>query len=216
MRALVSLFLLTALPLAGASAQPANGAPQSSTTTAEDVTEAAPQISRGQDRGLAQDQLSSARSPQQPLTQVSRSARNASAPQPLSDPSAGRTAAVEPVTGKDRCDPARLPQMRSKLCKDVIEGRANDFQRQSATELSPEQRLLLTRELQGAGRDVANATQRLGKTGETDDNLEMGIAATVLKQGAPPAKTETETNPKIDAATQAIINAILVNPGTPH
>jgi hypothetical protein len=64
--------------------------------------------------------------------------------------------------------------------------------------------------------DVANATQRLGKNGTSDDPLELGIASTVLNQNPPPTTPSKETDPKIDAATQAIINAILVNQTTPH
>jgi hypothetical protein len=134
----------------------------------------------------------------------------------LSSPSAGRTGAIEAVAGKDRCDPAIISAKRTTVCKEVIESRAGEFARPNATQLSPEQRLLLTRELQGAGQNVANATHRLAESGETDDQLEMGIAATVLQQNKPPSKPDTETDPKIDAATQAIINAILVNQAAPH
>jgi hypothetical protein len=217
MRAVRGLMLAAAfLGPPAASAQELAGSAQPPTATADDPTEAAPQISRTRDRGLVEEQVSRGGAAHESVSQIGRPGRNAQAPQPLSDRSAGRTAAVEPVGGKDRCDPAVPRKEAAKTCKDVIETRASDFQRRDPTELSPEQRLLLTREIQGGGQDVANATQRLGRNGQTDDPLEMGIAATVLNRNQVPPATEKETDPKIDAATQAIINAILVNPTTPH
>jgi len=214
MRRMASVLLATALPLASARAEQEPAHAQSA--PAEDRTEAAPQISNPHDRDLSADQLSAGPAARQPVTQITRALPTAQAPEPLSQPSAGRTGAVERVQGNDRCDPAVPTAKRTKICNDVIEARANEFQRRKAAELSPEQRLLLTRQLQGGGDDVANATQRLGRNGETDDPLELGIAATVLNRNQPPQNEDQGSNPQIDAATQAIVNAILVNQITPH
>ena len=151
----------------------------------------------------------------QPVTQISGSVRTAQPPQALSEPSAGRTGSVEPVGGKDRCDPQSAKEQASKFCSGVIETRANDYARRANRAVARAEAAAHSRN-PGRRQDVANATQRLGKSGTSDDPLEMGIAATVLNQNPPPPAPEKETDPKIDAATQAIINAILVNQSTPH
>ena len=215
-RALPALLIAVAIPLAQAAGAQTILEPPVATTPAADSTEAAPQISTPHDRRLVEDQVTAGSPAHQPVAQFGGAVRKAQPPQALSEPAAGRTGSVEAVGGKDRCDPQAAKAKQSKICSGVIETRANDYARAGTTELSPEQKLLLTREIQGGGQDVANATQRLGKSGASDDPLEMGIAATVLNQNQPPPAPEKETDPKIDAATQAIINAILVNQTTPH
>ena len=178
--------------------------------------EAAPQISSSGDRGLVEEQLSSQQVVRQPVAQIATVPKNAAPLQATSDPKVGRTGVAAEIGGKDRCDPALPAAKRTRACNDVIETRAAEFERANKTELTPEQRLLLTREIQGAGPDVANATQHVAKTGQTDDQLEMGIAATVINQNQPPAKPEPGTDPKIDPQTQAIINSVLANQQPPH
>lgn len=218
MRMLPRLLMLAALPLAQAVvAQTLPAEPQAAAAPAEDLTEAAPQISTPRDKGLVEEQVSPAGTLHQGVAQIARTAPTAQPPQPLSDRSQGRTAAIEAVKGKDRCDPQADKDKRTKICSDVIESRADEFRRPTPTELSPEQRLLLARQIEGGGKTVADATRRLADTGTSENDVEtMGIAATVLQQSQPPAKPDKETDPKIDAATQAIINAILVNPSTPQ
>lgn len=218
MKTLVSLVALGALPVgSGAAAQSIDAVAQVRELSRANATDSPSQISAPRDKLTSEDQLTPRRTVQQPISQIGASKRTAQGPQSLSTRSDGRPAPVEHIAGKDRCDTALPPEKRTKLCNNVIETRASDFERRDPTELSPEQRLLLAREIQGAGNDVANATQRLGKDAETDDPLELGIAATVLNQNSAGAKAADDNKgPKIDAATQAIINAIVVNQTTPH
>ena len=136
--------------------------------------------------------------------QISNNAPSAQPPQPLSQPAEGRTSNVEAVAGKDRCDPAVPKEKRSAECRKVIETRAGEYSRPDPTALSPEQKLLLTQEIQGAGDDVANATRRLAVSGEPDNSTEAGIASIVLEQAKPPPKKE-EQDPA-DAAAEAVMN----------
>ena len=192
-----------------ASAQPFDTQVQTTAAPAESRVEAAPQISTPADKGLAEEQISTARSRREAVGQITRVVRSAQAPEALSDRSAGRTGAVEPVTGKDRCDPRASTDKRIKICSDVIESCADEFRRPMPTDLSPEQRLLLTRQIEGGGKTVADATRRLADTGDTGNDLEkMGIASIVLAPPEPAPKPQKPTDPTLDAATQAIIQAV--------
>ena len=198
-----SALLLTGVLIAGvAGAQ-----------SAPDLTEAAPQISSKTDRG-AVEQLSRPKV-SEPLPQVAPTLRSTQTSQTLEDRTAGRTAATAPVGGADRCDPATASEKQSKLCREVIETRAREFQRRAPTELTPEQKLLLAREIEGGGSDVADASRRLASTGEADDTTaSLGIAWIVLKQNDAPPPPSKDKEPVIDSATQAIINAIVANAPT--
>ncbi len=209
--------LASAALLAGAAvAQPASDIPQvsdqSNSVAAEEatpalITEAPQQISSNSDDSTAQTQLTSARASRPESNQLSSVARTVQPPPPLSRPSDGRTAAVERVEGKDRCDSAIPAAKQTEDCKKVLETRADDYARPAPQELSPEQRLLLDQQLQGAGEPLADATHRLATSGTPDNSTDsMGIAAIVLKQGQP---GPSDKDKKEDPATQATVDAIV-------
>lgn len=178
------------------------------------ATEAAPpaQISRTADSVAGEQQLTTDRASRQQPSQVSRGTRSSEASQPLSRPSEGRTAAVDKVQGDDRCDPAIPAAKRPARCKQVIEARADEFTKSDPTELSPEQKLLLRKEREAAGDDVADATKRLARSGATNDSLTaMGIASIVLNQQQQ-RKDEKPDDPEAEAATEAIINFLSLTP----
>lgn len=155
-------------------------------------------------------QLSGTAASSAPTRQVSTAPRDARPPQPLSRPSEGRTAAVEAVSGKDRCDAARADENR-KQCADVIENRAAQFSRREAPVLSPEQKLLADQQTRESAADFEQAARRLAKSGQTDNSLEsLGVASVVLASpGEPPKKAENPDDPAQSEAAQALINAIV-------
>ena len=212
--------LASAALLAGAAiAQPAPDIPQVSEqsksvaadeATPAPTTEAPQQISSRTDDSTAQTQLTSARASRPEASQLSSAVRTVQPPPALSRPSDGRTAAIERVEGKDRCDPAIPAAKQTEDCKKVLESRADDYARPAPQELSPEQRLLLDQQLQGAGEPLADATHRLATSGVTDNSTDsMGIAAIVLKQGeTQPSDKDKKEDPATQAAVQAIVQFV--------
>lgn len=211
-----------AMPVS-ALAQTAATVPQVSTTNASRMIETPPsersgrapkQLSKTSESSVREKQLTSTKASQSAPRQVGPAIRNALPPQPLSVPSQGRTAAVEHVKGSDRCDPALPARQQPPACADVIEGRAAEFARPEPVELSPEQRLLLEQELQGAGENVADATRRLATSGQPDSAEAMGIASIVLDRQVTARKPDE--NPADDAAAKAIIDFLAVTPLPPQ
>lgn len=210
--------------LAGAAiAQPASDVPQipdQSKSVATDeatpalTTEAPQQISSRNDDSTAQTQLTNARASRQEASQLSSGVRTVQAAPPLSRPSDGRTAAIDRVEGKDRCDAAIPANKQTEDCKKVLETRADDYARPAPQELSPEQRLLLDQQLQGAGEPLADATHRLATSGVPDNSTDsMGIAAIVLKQSEPqPSDKDKKQDPATEAAVQAIVQFVTQTP----
>ena len=178
------------------------------------TTEAPQQISSKSDNSTSETQLTSAHASRPEANQLSSAARTVQPPPPLSRPSDGRTAAVERLEGKDRCDAAIPADKQTDECKKVLETRADDYARPAPQELSPEQRLLLDQQLQGAGEPLADATHRLATSGVSDSSTEsMGIAAIVLKQGATqPADKDKQEDPATQAAVQAIVDFVTQTP----
>src|SRR3546814_10365041 len=78
-------------------------------------------------------------------------------------PSDGRTGAVTPVTGEDRCDAAKQDKdkARQEACAKVIETRAAEFTRPDPTILSPEQRLLVDQRLRERSEEHTSELQSL-------------------------------------------------------
>jgi hypothetical protein len=171
------------------------------------------QISAPADSSAREQQLTTGPASHQPPSQVAKGQRTAEPSQPLSLPADGRTAAVDRVQGKDRCDPATPAAKRSPECSQVIEARADEYSRPEPTELSPEQKLLLREEREGAGEDVADATKRLATSGETSDSLTaMGIASIVLDQQQQQRKEQKPGDADAEAATQAMVNFLSLTP----
>jgi hypothetical protein len=177
---------------------------------AQRTAQALQQLSSGDDSRPAERQVTAAGSSNEQPSQVATRTRNAQPPQPLSTPQQGRTAAVDPVHGHDRCDPADSKQSKTLQCRKVIENRAAEYTRPSPTRLSPEQKLLIDQQLLASEASLAGATHRLATSGNVDQSLEtMGIASVVLDQSSKPKDPEKkEDDPKSDAAVQAILTIL--------
>jgi hypothetical protein len=152
-------------------------------------------------------QLSTGRPTAQAPVQLSSGPPTAQGPESLSTRAEGRPSGVERLKGSDRCDAAIPKDKQSDACKKVIESRAEEYARAQAPEPSPEQRLLLDQQMNGAGEAITDATRRLAKSGEPDGSTaEMGIASIVLDQSAP---APAPPKPAEDPTTQAAVNAIV-------
>lgn len=144
--------------------------------------------------------------------QVSTGGRSSVASTPLSRPSEGRTAAaVDRLTGVDRCDPPHRDASAIKACVLVIEKRAAEFTPREASPLSPEQRILMEQQRRSDASDSKGAARRLANSGTGSDLPELqGIAALVLQ--APP-EPDTVAKPIDDQngldAAAAIVNGVL-------
>jgi hypothetical protein len=164
------------------------------------------QLSTGDDSRPAERQVTPSGSSNEQPSQVATRTRNPQPPQPLSTPEEGRTAAIDPVHGHDRCDPADQKQSKTLQCRKVIENRAAEYVRPSPTRLSPEQKLMVDQQLQA--REVA--ARRLANSGQVDGSIEgMGIASIVLDQST--KQNEPEKKPpeaQSDAAVQAIMTIL--------
>lgn len=164
-------------------------------------------------QGQAQEpQLTSeGRSVRTPL-QLYQGGRTALPSQALSRPSEGRTAAVAPVGGTDRCDEVATNAADRAACAHVIETRSAEFERPDPVTLSPEQRLLVEQRL----REVP-ASRRLASTGLDPNSLEEQAVASLTLRPTPPDerdKPEDERSAS-EAAAAALVNAIVNGPGQP-
>lgn len=170
---------------------------------AQATSEAPAQISAAQDSGPEQVQLTAAATSLDEPSQVARRSRNPQPPEPLSIPAQGRTAAIDPVTGHDHCDPAEGSEKGSLKCKSVIENRAAEFRKPPTTQLSPEQKLMIDQQL----RAEESASQRLAQSGKSQNNLDsMGIASVVLNQRN---TGDEEKKAKQDEQSQAAVQALI-------
>lgn len=223
MRAVTLLAMLT-FASAAALAQPAPDTQKSddappagaAASQAAQTTDAPDQISTAAESTPVEAQLTSDRaSHQQPVAQLSTATPSAQPPEPLSRPAEGRTAAVEAVTGADRCDPAIPKDKQSDVCQKVIESRADEYTRPAATELSPEQKLLLAQQWGTNAADALDAANRLARSGTPDNSSDaLGVASIVLQQSQSPAPDDKkkDDNPATDAAVQAIVQALTQAP----
>jgi hypothetical protein len=161
------------------------------------------QLSTGDDSRPAERQVTPSGTSNEQPSQVATRSRNPQPPQPLSTPEEGRTAAVDPVHGHDRCDAADAKQSKTLQCRKVIENRAAEYVRPSPTRLSPEQKLMVDQQLQAR----EEAVRRLANSGQVDGSIEgMGIASIVLDQST--KQKEPEKKPP-DAPSDAAVQAIL-------
>lgn len=187
----------------------ARGPIESSFSAAPKTGEAPPQLTRARQGASTPEQLSKRERSAASGPQLAAGKRSASAPEPLSSAKDGRTAAVERVEGKDRCDPATAKgRPLPRACAAVIERRAAQFGRAATPVLSPEQRILIgDRALQQAGID--GAARRLAISGEDAKSEEaQGLASVVLTAPPEPRKPE-EKDPALGEAEAAIVNAVL-------
>ena len=219
-----AILLFSTLPASVAVAQPAPDVPQVAdpseavdlgTPPASRPFEAPTQISDDAESIAAETQLTSARASHQQTPQLTNGAPTAQAPEALSHPAEGRTAAVERVAGKDRCDPAIPKEKQSDECERIIENRADEYQRPSPTELSPEQKLLLAQQWGPGAADAAEAANRLARAGSPDKSTDsLGIASIVLQQSQPtvPDDKKQEEDPANNPAVQAIIQLVTQTP----
>lgn len=218
MRALAALILIGFWPAAAAS-QDRTGAAQIPAVAAtavppaqpaEATSEAPPQISGGQDSAPDQAQLTAPATSSEQPAQVAKRSRDPQSSEPLSTPEQGRTAAVERVSGHDKCDPAEGSEKRTLECRKIIENRAAEYRRPPPTQLSPEQKLMIDQQL----RAEADATQRLSQSGDPQNHLDsMAIASVVLSQRdeADEAKKK-EQDQQNQAAVQALITVLQSTP----
>lgn len=225
MRARLAFLALSFAPFVGAQAQDVTAIPQIMSAAPGDT--APEQIQQQQRLGETQSQLSGAadsRLHQRQLTtvgesdertaQVSSGPRNAQAPDPLSTPEQGRTAAIAAVEGKDRCDPANAADKKLPECKHVIETRSAEFTRASPTELSPEQKLLIDQQMLARESDLLTVTRRLASSGDPNSIQGMGVASVVLTQNRPEEPKKPDHDAQTDAAIQAIVTVLGIQP--PH
>jgi hypothetical protein len=171
-----------------------------------------PQLTSGSESMAPAAQLTKeGRSVPQPM-QLYRGGRTAQPSQPLSRPSDGRTATVDPVGGKDRCDPAS-DRALGKKCAGVIENRSAEFARKEPQPLSPEQRIIAEQQSRDQAQTVGSAAKRLAVTGEDADSIEaQGVASVVLRKPPEEPRDKPRTEPLAADQLQAIVNAI-VGPG---
>lgn len=213
------LVLFAAVPLTAAAGQDRVDVTQITTSPAliapaepvpDKMAQPPQQLSTGADSRPAERQVTPAGTSNEQTSQVATRTRNAQPPQPLSSPDQGRTGAIDPVHGHDRCDPADDKQSKTLQCRKVIENRAAEYVRPSPTRLSPEQKLLADQQLQAR----EEALRRLASSGEVDGSMEgMGIAAIVLDQST--KRNEPEKKPpdaQSDAAVQAIMTVLTQSP----
>ena len=175
-------------------------------------TAPSPQLTSGSESRAPAPQLTKeSRTAPQP-TQLYKGGRTAQPSQPLSRPSDGRTAAVDRVGGKDRCDPASDRAPRDK-CAEVIENRSAEFARKEPQPLSPEQRIIAEQQSRERALTVDSAARRLAVSGEDADSIEaQGVASVVLRRPPEETRNKPKDQPLAADQLQAIVNAI-VGPG---
>lgn len=141
-------------------------------------------------------------------SQVYRGARTAAPSEALSRPADGRTGAVAPVQGRDRCDPEARPASSSSMCANVIETRSEQFRRADPALLSPEQRLLVEQRTREGSS--ASAVRRIA-SGTVDPNSveDQAIAAITLDNLASPPPPPAEPKKELPTGADSLINAIV-------
>ena len=226
MRARLAFLALTFAPFAGAQAQdvtaipqimsaaPGDTAPEQIQQQQQRLGETQSQLSGAADSRLHQRQLTTVGESDERTAQVSSGPRNAQAPDPLSTPEQGRTAAIAAVEGKDRCDPANAADKKLPECKHVIETRSAEFTRASPTELSPEQKLLIDQQMLARESGLSTVTRRLASSGDPNSIEGMGVASVVLTQNRPEEPKKPDHDAQTDAAIQAIVTVLGIQP--PH
>jgi hypothetical protein len=173
---------------------------------------AAPQLSEASDSPGNTRQLTREGGAGPAPYQLYRGGRTAQPAEPLSRPGEGRTSAVTPVEGQDRCDPAADGRAEAASCERVIETRASEFQRVEPV-LSAEQRLLTEQRLREQSASAGEAARRLAAHGGDPDSLEeQGIASLVLSNPQPTRPNEEQPSEAATSLIEAIVGGMT---GTP-
>ncbi|MBX9815976.1 MAG: hypothetical protein A4S12_02240 [Proteobacteria bacterium SG_bin5] len=162
----------------------------------EDARAPLPQVTRPEDRAANRGGA----------PQLARPSRAVEATPPLSRPAEGRTAAVTPIQGRDRCDPRAITPPPAE-CARVIETRAAEFARTEPM-LSPEQRLLADQRGPAPVNDQI-AARRLAASGAATSLETQEIAAVVLSDR--PTTRPVDPEPpaqRVDPSIQGIINRL--------
>jgi hypothetical protein len=217
MRRALAFFALSVMPVAAAQAQDVTAAPQivgpaSVDTSPQQIGErpgdTPRQLSGVDDSRPHQRQLTTVEESDEQTAQISSEPRSVQAPEPLSTPEQGRTAAIAPVEGKDRCDAANPKDSKLPECRHVIETRSAEFTRPSPTELSPEQKLLIDQQLLARESNLSTVTRRLADTGDPNSIEAMGVASVALTQNRPDEPKKPEQDAQTEAAIQAIVTVL--------
>lgn len=148
-----------------------------------------------------------------PLRQLYIGGPTAQPAEALSRPSEGRKEAgvVQRVVGSDRCDAAATGR-KHKRCSQVIETRSAEFEKPHPTELTPEQRLLMSQQQGEVTTNARSLARRLGSGDDPKSIEEQGIAAIVASPNAPPAiGAENKQDAAVDPAVQAFVDAMVAN-----
>lgn len=183
------------------------------------TTSAPPQLTKEAPGVSPAPQLTKERGTNALSAQVYRGPRTAEPAQSLSRPADGRTAAVERVGGKDRCDPAETKAPSNNSCSKVIETRAAEFARPDPAILSPEQRILMEQQLRERSASISGASRRLATTGDGANTMAgQEVASIVLGRSSDAAdkKEKPEESPQLSEEAAAIVNAIVNQPAAPQ
>ncbi len=130
---------------------------------------------------------------------------------PLSRPSDSRNVATPRLAGADRCDPQAAGAGNS-ACRNVIETRADSFANEPP-QLSPEQRLLAERYVQGERGGVVAEVRRVGRNDVDPESIDAQALAQLMQaqraadQAAADAAADRAANAQ--AVDPAVVNAIV-------
>ena len=125
--------------------------------------------------------------------------------QSISSPKQGRTAAVERIGGKDRCDPATMVTKDKAKCESAIENHADQFAAPEPEQLSPEQALSVDLQFGQGASSLARATGGLVTSGETTDStVPQGIASVLLQPVPAPSDASSPVSRVINAPMQQL------------
>ena len=177
-----------------------------------------PQLTDQEESSSPAEQLTRELRPSPAAAQIYKGRRTAQPSDPLSRPADGRTAAVERVEGKDRCDAAEKGRKTLRKCDNVIETRAAEFARPDSTPLSPEQRIIIQQQLRDRA-STADGAARLLAMGTIDANRpeDQAVASIVLRKPPEPPKDKKpdEEPTAAEQAAAAVVNALLNQPPRP-
>ncbi|MGP7795323.1 hypothetical protein [Sphingomonas sp. CLY1604] len=125
---------------------------------------------------------------------------------PLSRPSDGRNVATPRLTGADRCDP-QAAAAGNGACRNVIETRADSYANERP-QLSPEQRLLAERYVQGERGGVVAEVRRVGRNDVDPASIDAQALAQVLQAQRAAEQAAADAAAKTEKVDPAVVNAV--------